>query len=69
MTRNGLCRVTFLPLTAVSLTASAAALVYLIPNLKHFLDKTGAVATFNTLGDINEKGVLGRTDAPVPPVI
>jgi cytochrome c peroxidase len=30
-------------------------LVLIIPNLKHFQDKTGAVATFNRGGDINEQ--------------
>jgi hypothetical protein len=44
-------------LAAVSISASAA-LAYLIPNLKHFQDKTGAVATFNTGGSINEKGAF-----------
>jgi cytochrome c peroxidase len=50
-------RVTGLPLAAISLSASAA-LVLIIPNLKHFQDKTGAVATFSSGGDINEKGAF-----------
>ena len=56
-------------LTLVSLTA-AAAVIGFIPNLKHFQDKTGAVATFNTAGDIHESnaffqplGTNGRTCA------
>jgi cytochrome c peroxidase len=62
-------RATCLPLAAISLSASAA-LVLIIPNLKHFRDKTGAVATFSTGGNINEKtaffqslGTNGRTCA------
>lgn len=39
-------------LTFASLCAAAAIVV--IPNLKHFQDPTGAVATFNTAGDIRE---------------
>ena len=56
-------------LACVSLSA-AAAVVHLIPNLKHFQDKTGAVATYNTAGNIDEKnaffqslGTNGRTCA------
>ena len=56
-------------LALASLTA-AAAVVGFIPNLKHFQDKTGAVATFNTAGDIHENnaffqplGTNGRTCA------
>jgi len=41
-------------LASISLTAAAAAISF-IPNLKHFQDKTGAVATFNTAGNIDEK--------------
>jgi len=41
------------PLLAFASVAAMAAVV-VIPNLKHFQDKTGAVATFNTGGDINE---------------
>src|SRR5882757_10305748 len=50
-------RATCLPLATISLGASAA-LVLIIPNLKHFQDKTGAVATFNTGGDINESNAF-----------
>ena len=39
-------------------SAAAFAAVVVIPNLKHFQDKTGAVATFNTGGDINEKNAF-----------
>jgi cytochrome c peroxidase len=45
-------RVVSLVFALVSVAAVAAVVV--IPNLKHFQDKTGAVATFNTGGDINE---------------
>lgn len=45
-------RVIYLLLAIASVGAVAAVVV--IPNLKHFQDKTGAVATFNTGGDINE---------------
>ena len=55
-------------LSFVSVGAIAAVIV--IPNLKHFQDKTGAVATFNTGGDIRENnaffqslGTNGRTCA------
>ena len=55
-------------LSFVSVGAIAAVVV--IPNLKHFQDKTGAVATFNTGGDIRENnpffqslGTNGRTCA------
>jgi cytochrome c peroxidase len=48
---------TCLPLVVISLSASAA-LILIIPNLKYFQDKTGAVATFNSAGDINEKGAF-----------
>lgn len=51
------------------LTLSAAAMI-VIPNMKHFKDKTGTVATFNTAGDIREDnaffqslGTNGRTCA------
>ena len=51
-----------------SIGAVAASIV--IPNLKHFQDKTGAVATFNAGGDINQSnaffqslGTNGRTCA------
>ncbi len=47
-------RFTGILLASISLTA-AAAVISFIPNLKHFQDKTGAVATFNTAGNIDEK--------------
>jgi hypothetical protein len=47
-------RFTAILLASISLTA-AAAVISFIPNLKHFQDKTGAVATFNTAGNIDEK--------------
>jgi cytochrome c peroxidase len=57
------------PLLVLTSIAAVAATV-VIPNLKHFQDKTGAVATFNTAGDINENnaffqslGTNGRTCA------
>ena len=40
-----------------SLTAAGTAL-HFIPNLQHFKDSTGAVATFNTAGDIDQKGAF-----------
>ncbi len=40
-----------------SLSATAA-IIHFIPNLKHFRDKTGAVATFNTGGDIDENNAF-----------
>jgi cytochrome c peroxidase len=56
-------------LVFASLSAAAAA-IHFIPNLKYFQDKTGAVATFNTGGDIDENnaffqslGTNGRTCA------
>jgi cytochrome c peroxidase len=56
-------------LVFASLSAAAAA-IHFIPNLKHFQDKTGAVATFNTGGDLDENnaffqslGTNGRTCA------
>jgi cytochrome c peroxidase len=59
-------RVIYPLLSFVSVAAIAAVVV--IPNLKHFQDKTGAVATFNTGGDIHENnaffqslGTNGRT--------
>ena len=57
MKHSWIRRATCLPLAAISLSASAA-LVLIIPNLKHFQDKTGAVATFNSGGDIDEKGAF-----------
>jgi hypothetical protein len=39
-------------------TAAAVAAVVVVPNLKHFQDKTGAVATFNTGGDIDESNAF-----------
>jgi hypothetical protein len=57
------------PVVAFASVAAVAAVV-VIPNLKHFQDKTGAVATFSSNGDINEKnaffqslGTNGRTCA------
>jgi hypothetical protein len=44
---------TLVLLSLASLSA-AGAVSGLIPNLKHFQDPTGAVATFNTAGDIHE---------------
>lgn len=43
----------FVPVSAITLTAAAAALG-IIPNLKHFADPSGDVATFNTAGDIRQ---------------
>jgi cytochrome c peroxidase len=40
-----------------SLSATAGA-IHFIPNLKHFQDKSGAVATFNANGGINEKSAF-----------
>ena len=37
---------------------SAVAAIGFIPNLQPFADKTGAVATFNTAGDIHEQGAF-----------
>jgi cytochrome c peroxidase len=68
MGRSTKYRAVSLVFALVSVTAVAAVVV--IPNLKHFKDKTGAVATFNTGGDINENnpffqslGTNGRTCA------
>ncbi len=52
MGRSAKYRVVSSLLAFTSVAAMAAVVV--IPNLKHFQDKTGAVATFNTGGDINE---------------
>jgi cytochrome c peroxidase len=59
-------RTVWLPLVLISV--SAAASVCLLANLRHFRDATGAVATFNTGGDINRQnaffqslGTNGRT--------
>ena len=49
-------RVVYPLLAFASVGAIAAGIV--IPNLKHFQDKTGAVATFNTGGDINESNAF-----------
>lgn len=57
MERNWVRRATWLPLAAISLSAAAAG-VYLIPNLKPFQDRTGAIATFSTGGDIHEKNAF-----------
>ena len=40
------------------LATVGAAAVVVIPNLKHFQDKTGAVATFNAGGDIDESNAF-----------
>jgi cytochrome c peroxidase len=68
MGRSAKYRVVSSLLAFTSVAAMAAVVV--IPNLKHFRDKTGAVATFNTGGDINENnpffqslGTNGRTCA------
>ena len=68
MGRSTKYRVGYPLLALASVGAIAAGVV--IPNLKHFQDKTGAVATFNTGGDINENnaffqslGTNGRTCA------
>jgi len=60
--------VVYLLLVSASIAAVAAGIV--IPNLKHFQDKTGAVATFNAAGNINQNnaffqslGTNGRTCA------
>ena len=57
-------------LGALASLSAAAAVVVVIPNLKHFQDVTGAVATYNTGGDIVESnpffqslGTNGRTCA------
>ena len=47
-------RFTAVLLASISLTA-AAAVISFIPNLKHFQDKTGAIATFNRAGNIDQK--------------
>ncbi len=52
MGRSAKYRALYPVLAFVSVGAIAASIV--IPNLKHFQDKTGAVATYNTGGDINE---------------
>jgi hypothetical protein len=49
-------RVVYPLLAIVSVGAFAAGIV--IPNLKHFRDATGAVATFNTGGDIDENNAF-----------
>src|SRR3984893_16618557 len=56
MGRSTKYRAIFPLLAFVSVGAIAAGIV--IPNLKHFQDKTGAVATFNTGGDINESNAF-----------
>src|SRR5580704_2130799 len=56
MGRSGKYRAIF-PLLAFASVAAIAAVV-VIPNLKHFQDKTGAVATFNTGGDIVESNAF-----------
>jgi hypothetical protein len=68
MGRSGKYHAIF-PLLAFASVAAIAAVV-VIPNLKHFQDKTGALATFNAGGDINENnpffqslGTNGRTCA------
>ena len=52
MGRSGKYRAVWSLLVFASVGAVAAVVV--IPNLKHFQDKTGAVATYNAAGDINE---------------
>ncbi len=57
MRRIGTTRLVGLTVFAISLSAVAAVI---IPNLQHFRDATGAVATFNTAGNgnINEKNAF-----------
>ncbi len=62
-------RRTIYPLLVLSAVGAVAASI-VIPNLKHFQDKTGAVATFSANGDINQNnaffqslGTNGRTCA------
>ena len=52
MGRSAKYRVVYSLLVFASVGAVAAVVV--IPNLKFFQDKTGAVATFNAAGDIDE---------------
>lgn len=50
------CRAIYPLLAFTSIAAVAATII--IPNLKEFRDRTGAVATFNTAGDINENNAF-----------
>jgi cytochrome c peroxidase len=50
-------RVTGIILLLLPVSAVAAA-IYFIPNLEHFRDNTGAVATYNTAGDIDRRGAF-----------
>jgi cytochrome c peroxidase len=45
-------------LLALASLSAAAAVASFIPNLKPFTDKTGAIATFDTAGDIHEQGAF-----------
>ena len=56
MGRSAKYRLVYLLLAFASVGAFAAMLV--IPNLKYFQDKTGAVATFNTGGDIDQSNAF-----------
>jgi hypothetical protein len=56
MGRSARYRVVYPLLVFASVGAIAAVVV--IPNLKHFQDKTGAVATFNTGGDIDKSNAF-----------
>jgi cytochrome c553 len=65
-----LARPIALVLLSFASLCAAATIVIVIPNLKRFADPTGAVATFNTAGDIHENnaffqslGTNGRTCA------
>lgn len=51
------CRISRIILLFPPLSAAAGA-VYFIPNLEHFRDKTGAVATYNSAGDIDKRGAF-----------
>src|ERR1700733_5857589 len=48
-------RIQLILLSFASLSTAAAAVLVFIPNLMPFHDKTGAVATYNTAGVINEQ--------------
>jgi hypothetical protein len=54
--KNRITLILFPLLVLVSLAALADSLI--IPNLKQFTDQTGAVATFNAHGDINENNAF-----------
>src|ERR1700742_472429 len=70
MRKLGHRRIQLILLSFASLSTAAAAVLVFIPNLMPFHDKTGAVATYNTAGVINEQnpffqslGTNGRSSA------